>query len=316
MLGTTLRDRMRARSQQRVDSIVGAVFQVVAMLLITWLVSIPLASGLGSKVSKGISESEILGAMSRVAPAQLSNLPSGIAALLNDSGLPPLVSPWTDQSTVEVEAPRIEVEDRELVERLRPSVIHVLGDAETCSRRLMGSGFVVAEDYVVTNAHVVAGTNVVALDTTLGMKNAEVVYYNPDVDIAVLHSTGLGIAPLSWAPEQAQTGDDAVVMGFPLSGPFTASPARVREELTIVGPDIYAEGRVERHAYTVRGTIRQGNSGGPMINSTGEVLGVVFGASVDDSDTGYALTAAEVQSHIGDVTQLVDTVDTGTCVSK
>ena len=73
---------------------------------------------------------------------------------------------------------------------------------------------------------------------------------------------------------------------------------------------------MERHAYTVRGTIRQGNSGGPMINSTGEVLGVVFGASVDDSDTGYALTAAEVQSHIGDVTQLVDTVDTGTCVSK
>lgn len=316
MLGTTLRDRMRARSQQRIDSIVGAIFQVVAMLLITWLVSIPLASGLGGKVSKGISESEILGGISRVAPSQLSNLPSGIAALLNDSGLPPLVSPWTDRSTVEVEAPRIEVEDKELVERLRPSVIHVLGDAETCSRRLMGSGFVVAEDYVVTNAHVVAGTNVVALDTTLGMKNAEVVYYNPDVDIAVLHSTGLGIAPLSWAPEQAQTGDDAVVMGFPLSGPFTASPARVREELTIVGPDIYAEGRVERHAYTVRGTIRQGNSGGPMINSTGEVLGVVFGASVDDSDTGYALTAEEVQSHIGDVTQLVNAVDTGTCVSK
>lgn len=315
-LGTMVRNRMKARMQQRWDSAVGGVFQVVAMMLVTWLVSIPLANGLVGTMGQAVRESTILGAVNRVMPQQMNNLPAGIAAMLNESGLPPLVSPWLSQGGVQVDAPSIEVEDEALVEQLRPSVIHVLGDAETCSRRLMGSGFVIQDDYVITNAHVVAGTDVVALDTVLGMKDAQVVYYNPDVDIAVLRSPGLGIQPLAWAEQGAATGDDAVVMGFPLSGPFTASPARVRERLTIAGPDIYAKGRVEREAYTVRGTIKQGNSGGPMVNTSGEVLGVVFGASVDDSDTGYALTADEVRAQVGDLANLTELVDTGQCVSK
>ncbi|WP_165241334.1 MarP family serine protease [Corynebacterium lizhenjunii] len=313
-LGAAVRDRMRGRMQQRVDSLVGALFQLLAVALILWLVSIPLASALSGKSGQGIRESQILGGINAVAPAQLRNLPTGLAAMLNESGLPPLVDPWT--SNAEVEAPRIEVENRELIEALRPSVVHVLGDAESCSRRLLGSGFVTEEDYVITNAHVVAGTSVVSLDTVVGVKEAEVVYYNPDVDIAVLHSEGLGLSPLLWAPEPAQRGQDAVVMGFPLSGPFTASPARIREQLKIVGPDIYAHSRVERDAYTVRGLIQQGNSGGPMIDDNGQVLGVVFGAAVDDSDTGYALTAEEVRGNIGDIFALREPVATGECVSK
>ncbi len=315
-LGSLLRDRMRARAQQRWDSFIGGIFQIVAMVLVIWLVSIPLANGLSGKVGQGVRESAILGTLNRYMPSELSTLPAGIAALLNESGLPPLVSPWLSQHGVEVEPPRIEVANRELIEELRPSVIHVLGDADACSRRLMGSGFVAQDDYVVTNAHVVAGTNVVALETIVGLKEAEVVYYNPDVDIAVLHSPGLGIRPLSWAPTPAGTGDDAVVMGFPLSGPFTASPARVRERLTIAGPDIYAQGRVERDAYTLRGSVQQGNSGGPVVNPNGEVIGVIFGASVDDSDTGYALTAAEVLGNIGQLEALTEPVDTGACVSR
>ena len=106
-----------------------------------------------------------------------------------------------------------------------------------------------------------------------------------------------------------------MVMGFPHSGPFDAGMARVRERITIAGPDIYSKGRVERDAYTVRGTIRQGNSGGPLVNTDGQVLGVVFGASVDDSETGYALTADEVNKHIGDITQLSQPADTGNCVA-
>ena len=316
-LGMALRDRMRTRSGQRVDSSIGAVFQAVAAIVVIWLVSLPLASNLGGQPGQALRESRMLSSLNAVAPSRLAALPNGLAALLNESGLPPLVSPWERSGAdVEVDAPAIHIGDPELAERVRPSVIHVLGDAEACSRRLMGSGFVTEPDYVITNAHVVAGTDKVRLDTVLGLKEADVVYYNSDVDIAVLHSPGLDLESLPWAEQAAVTGDDAIVLGFPQSGPFTAEPARVRNRLTIAGPDIYSTGRVERDAYTVRGSIRQGNSGGPMINSTGEVLGVVFGASVDDSDTGYALTAEEVQSHIGDVTQLVNAVDTGTCVSK
>ncbi|KKO80522.1 MULTISPECIES: MarP family serine protease [Corynebacterium] len=314
-LGMALRDRMRTRSGQRVDSSIGAVFQAVAAIVVIWLVSLPLASNLGGRPGQALRESHVLSALNAAAPSRLAALPNGIAALLNESGLPPLVSPWERSGAdVEVDAPAVNIEDPELAERVRPSVIHVLGDAEACSRRLMGSGFVTEPDYVITNAHVVAGTDKVHLDTVLGLKEAHVVYYNSDVDIAVLHSPGLGLEPLPWAEQAAVTGDDAIVLGFPQSGPFTAEPARVRDRLTIAGPDIYSTGRVERDAYTVRGSIRQGNSGGPMINPEGQVLGVVFGASVEDSDTGYALTADEVRGHVGDVTQLVDATPTGSCV--
>ena len=314
-LGAALRDRMRTRSGQRVDSSIGAVFQSVAAVVVIWLVSLPLASNLGGQPGQALRKSRILSGLNAAAPDRLASLPNGLAAMLNDSGLPPLVSPWERSGAdVEVEAPELEIGDPELLERVRPSVIHVLGDAEACSRRLMGSGFVTEPDYVITNAHVVAGTDKVRLDTVLGLKEADVVYYNSDVDIAVLHSPGLGLEPLPWAEDVAVTGDDAVVLGFPQSGPFSAETARIRDRLTIAGPDIYSTGRVERDAYTVRGSIRQGNSGGPMINPEGQVLGVVFGASVEDSDTGYALTADEVRGHVGDVTQLVDAIPTGSCV--
>lgn len=314
-LGMALRDRMRTRSGQRVDSSIGAVFQAAAAIVVIWLVSLPLASNLGGQPGQALRESRVLSSLNAVAPSRLAALPNGLAALLNESGLPPLVSPWQRSGAdVEVDAPAVNIGDPELAERVRPSVIHVLGDAEACSRRLMGSGFVTEPDYVITNAHVVAGTDKVRLDTVFGLKEADVVYYNSDVDIAVLHSQGLGLDPLPWAEQAAATGDDAIVLGFPQSGPFTAEPARVRDRLTIAGPDIYSTGRVERDAYTVRGSIRQGNSGGPMTNPEGQVLGVVFGASVEDSDTGYALTADEVRGHVGDVTQLVDATPTGSCV--
>ena len=145
-----------------------------------------------------------MGKLNSAAPAQVASLPNGVAAMLNESGLPPLVSPWQNSiSTEEVEEPDPDVQDPEMVRRMRPSIIHVLGDAEECSRRLMGSGFVAADDYVITNAHVVAGTQTVRLDTKVGLKDATVVYYNPDVDVAVLHSRDLGIDPLPWAQAPA-----------------------------------------------------------------------------------------------------------------
>ncbi len=315
-LGSVLRDQIRWKSSLTVDSAVGSVFQAFATLIVTWLVAVPMVAGLTGPVSNGIRNSHVLSQVDALAPPFLANLPTRISALLSETGLPPLISPFNDTRNVTVEAPAIAVQDVAMVERLRPSVIHVLGESQECGRRLMGSGFVADKNHVITNAHVVAGTESVRLDTVLGTYDAQVVFYDPALDIAVLRSDELNIEPIPWATEVAVSGDDAVVMGFPESGPFEAAPARISDRLRIAGPDIYASGRVEREAYTARGTIRQGNSGGPMINLNGEVIGVVFGASADDSDIGYALTAAEVQEAIGDIASLNSPIDTQECVLR
>jgi S1-C subfamily serine protease len=123
-----------------------------------------------------------------------------------------------------------------------------------------------------------------------------------------------GAAPLSFVDELAPPGTDAIVMGYPGGGDFTATPARIRETIELNGPDIYRKTTVTREVYTIRGTVRQGNSGGPMINRGGKVLGVVFGAAVDDADTGFVLTSDEVGAQLAKVGSTAR-VPTGVCVS-
>lgn len=315
-LGHAIRDRMKTKSGQRVDSSFGAILMSVFSLVLIWLIATPMATGLSNSVGKGVRESAILREVNKVMPDELTQLPRSISGMLNDSGLPPVMMPWEDGSSVDVEAPNIEVADQAMVQDIRPSVVHVIADADGCRRRMMGSGFVTADNYVVTNAHVVAGTQTAYVDTVVGIKEARVVYYNPEVDIAVLRAENLGLEPLAWADGPAYTGDDAVVMGFPHSGPFTANAARIRERVNIAGPDIYSNSRVERESYILRGTVVQGNSGGPLISPNGTVLGLIFGASVDDTDTGYAITAEEVRAHVGDVTRFENSVDTQECVAQ
>src|SRR5699024_10198646 len=126
----------------------------------------------------------------------------------------------------------------------------------------------------------------------------------------------LGLEPLEWADSPAYTGDDAVVMGFPHSGPFTANAARIRARVNIAGPDIYSNSRVERESYILRGTVVQRNSGGPLISSDGTVLGLTSGASVDDMVTGCAITAEEARAHVGDETRCENSVDTQECAAE
>lgn len=312
--GAQVRGSVRNRTTRRIDSLVGAGFQALAMALVLWFISIPLAAAVPGQVGDAVRSSKVFTAIDAAAPAGVGKVPAKLAAMLDESGLPPLVSPFGPPRGAQVAAPDPDVVDPEMVASVRAAVVQVRGDAGTCQRKLTGSGFVVADNYVLTNAHVVAGTDVVSLDTVLGLKQAEVVFYDPDVDIAVLRVDRLGIDPLPWGQEPLLLGDDAVVMGYPLSGPFEAAPARIRGRLNISGPDIYARGRVDREAYVIRGEIRQGNSGGPLLNPAGEVVGMIFGASLDSSDTGYALTGEQVRARVEDAEGLRDRVDTQACV--
>ena len=144
---------------------------------------------------------------------------------------------------------------------------------------------------------------------------ARVVLFDSRNDIAVLDVPGLRVSALQFDDSSAKPGADAIVLGYPEAGPFTSTAVRVRETINLSGPDIYRTDQVLREVYTVRGTIRQGNSGGPMISPDGDVLGVVFGAAEDTADdTGFVLTAKQVKSDLDASERRTARVSTGQCV--
>jgi S1-C subfamily serine protease len=201
-----------------------------------------------------------------------------------------------------------------VVTAAQPSVVKIHAIAPSCQKVLEGSGFVLSPDRVMTNAHVVAGASSVTVTVNGNPIDATVVSYDPAVDIAILAVPNLPAQPLAFADDTARTGTDALVLGYPGGGDFVATPARIREIIQLSGPDIYRNATVNREVYTIRATIEQGDSGGPMIDLNGRVLGVVFGAAVDDNDTGFVLTAKEVS---GQLDKIGDTrpAATGACVT-
>lgn len=314
--GQSLRNRMRSPMAVGLDSGFGAVVQAVATVLVAWMIALPLATVLPGYVGDSVRGSTVLATVDDVAPESLAGLPSSIVRRIDDSGVPAAIAPFEQRPVHDDRPADPAVIDQAVVDRIRPSIVRVLGEAPQCRRLLQGTGFVVAPDLVVTNAHVVAGVQTVRLETVAGMVDADVVHFDPLDDIAILRAWDLPLAPMPWAPADAVPGDGAVVLGFPESGPFTATAARVEEKLLIRGPDIYSASRHDREAYVLRSDVRHGNSGGPLITPQGEALGVVFGAGVNDDQTGYALTAAEARAHIDAALDFTAPVDTRECVAQ
>ncbi|WP_305093668.1 acid resistance serine protease MarP [Prescottella sp. R16] len=314
VLGRAARGSMHSPVARGVDSTVGAGLQLVAVLAAAWLLAIPLATSTQANVATAVRGSKVLSTVDDVAPDWLRQVPGEFSALLDTSGLPDVIGPFGRTPITDVEPPDPSVLASPIAQQLQPSVLRIRGAAPSCQKALEGSGFVVEPGRVMTNAHVVAGTTTVVVDTAAGPLDAHVVVFDPAVDVAILDVPGLSAPTLDFAPDPARTGDSAIVLGYPGGGPYTASAARIREILNLRGPDIYRDGTVEREVYTVRGSIRQGNSGGPLVDEQGRVLGVVFGAAVDDSDTGFVLTANEVSRQLEQADGSTAAVDTGVCI--
>ncbi|MGM7646385.1 MarP family serine protease [Nocardia sp. JW2] len=314
VLGRAARSGIRHPFARSVDSGVGAVLQALTVLVAAWLMALPLATASQPGVAAAINGSRVLADVNAVAPAWLRKLPNEFSKLLNTSGLPDVIGPFGRAPIAAVEPPDPSVLASPVAASLQPSVLRIRGVAPSCQRALEGSGFVVAPERVMTNAHVVAGTTSVSVDTARGPLDANVVLFDPSKDIAVLAVPGLTSPVIPLAPTPAASGESAIVLGYPGGGPYTASAARVRETLDLTGPTIHRDGTVEREVYTVRGQVRAGNSGGPLVDTEGQVLGVVFGAAVTDDDTGYVLTLDEVASELAAAGVSNASVDTGACV--
>jgi len=164
----------------------------------------------------------------------------------------------------------------------------------------------------MTNAHVVAGVTDPTVEADGSTYDAEVVLYDPELDVAVLEVDGLDVPSLEFDTD-GDAGDTGAVLGYPEDGPYDAQPARIRAEQNLRSPDIYNDGTVEREVFSIRSLVRSGNSGGPLVSRGGDVYGVVFAASLSDDDTGYVLTAEQVADDADLGLEATGEVSTGDC---
>jgi len=258
----------------QVDGIAGAILLGGLGLLLSWAfgaaaLNVP---GPGERgLRDALQRSRILATLNDVMP------PSGpiLNLLRHVDPVPPVVGP---EASVAPPQPAI-ARDPD-VRRAGRSVVKILGEA--CGLGIEGSGWVARRDLVVTNAHVVAGQDGTTVTTRGGEElDATPVHYDPDDDLAVLHADGLGLPALSLAPE-VSAGTAGAILGYPENGPFRVAPARVGATETVISQDSYGRGPIQREMTPFRGEVRSGNSGGPVVDRTGDVLTTVFAAAKDE----------------------------------
>lgn len=189
------------------------------------------------------------------------------------------------------------------------SAVRVLGTA--CGLGVEGSGWAVGPGLIVTNAHVVAGEDDTTVTTREGASfDATPVHYDPENDLALLR-IGANLPILTLAPDP-QSGAAAAVLGYPENGPYALTPARLGETQETISEDSYGRGPIRRPITSLRGIVRSGNSGGPLVDSRGRVLGTVFAATTTGTPGGFAVPNQIVEAAIQETTT---SADTGPCTS-
>jgi len=310
-VGTDVREGLHWRPLRWVDAIAGSALSMVAVLCASWALGYSVSGTTIPYLSTASRDSSILKRVNGVMPNQATSVLRAFNDVLDANLFPRYLDPFANENIAAVASPDTATLATEGVQRASGSVVKILGQAN-CHRGIEGSGFVYASGRVMTNAHVVAGVPdpfVVLGDRRI---RAHVVVFDPELDLAVLAVDGLGLTPLEF-DEGGRASDPAAILGYPENGPFDARAARIRSAMSLRSPNIYDRGQVVRRTFSVRGLVRSGNSGGPLVSESGRVFGVIFAASITDSSTGYALTASQVadDAHKGETAS--STVSTGDC---
>ena len=315
-VGAALRRRLRWRSAELADSTAGAAVSVIGVLLVSWLVGTAVAHSQLRPLARQVQHSRVLAAVQKVMPAQAQTWFAAFQRLFDENGVPQVFSGIGPESIVPVAVPDPKLVQSQAVVLARHDVLVVHGEAPSCHRDIQGTGFVFAPHRIMTNAHVVAGVRQLTVAQSDGTTyDATVVLYDSQRDVAVLYVPDLQVQPMAFAAPVTSEAD-AVVVGYPEGGPFTPIAARVRERIKARGPNIYQSAQVTREIYSLYAKVQPGNSGGPLLTPAGGVLGVVFAQSLDDSATGYALTAAEVAPDATRGQSATAKVSTGACTTE
>lgn len=294
ILGRRLRAGIEWNSVRTLDNIGGAALNVTALAVILWIVASAVTVLPDQNVVRQVRSSVVITGIDRVVPDTARDWFIGLRDAVDASGLPRVFAGIGIDAGPDVPAPDAALLRDVAVRAAWPSLARVFGPA--CSTNITGSGFVYAPQRIMTNAHVVAGISEprIRIPGDPNSYRGRVVVFDPELDLAVIYVPDLLAPALEFSAAQADTGDSAVAAGFPGGGDLRASPARIRAVVDARGENIYGRVGPTREVYTFRGEVRPGNSGGPLLSPSGDVLGVIFASGAGDPDTGYALTADQV----------------------
>lgn len=316
LLARRVRDVVTDPAVRAVDSGLGLLAVLVTAMLVTWVVAGAVRTSGPPVARELVARSGVVAALDSLMPSSADGLVKDLTEALDSGVFPRVFDSLGPEPIAPVDAPDRAVTTDPDVVRALASVVHVRAESDTCKQAQVGSGWVVAPGRIATNAHVVAGADRVTVSVrgTGRERPARVVAFDPRRDVAVLDVSQLG-APVSGQGPALDAGGEAALAGFPGDQGLSVGAARVRDVMRARGADIYGNPDVSREIYSLRAQVRRGASGGPMIDRGGDVVGMVFATSLDDPNTGYALTLDEISPVLRRGVLDTRPVSTGRCLS-
>lgn len=311
-IGRAVRRNIERGPLSGIDRVFGAVLTGVAAALAISVVAFSVTQLGVPTLSKAISGSAVVRTINSLTPDPVEAFIAHVRGYVIDTSLP-IISDAIDGPDPVI--PQIDT-GSEALNAAAQSVVRITGNAYACGLAQAGSGFVVSDDRIVTNAHVVAGVTEPVIEAANGQTlTGSIVYFDAVDDLAVISVAGLDASPLVLG-DSITVGADAAVQGFPYGGPFSSGAAAVMDLRTAPVKDIYDASTSQREVYTLAADVRPGNSGGPLLTLDGQVAGVVFAKSGDRENVGYAMTMTELDPVVGMVAELTAAVSTGECIAE
>jgi S1-C subfamily serine protease len=293
-LGQPIRQRiLKERVHTVTDSAVGAAMSAIAVLAMCWFLGLSFSRGPSPDLAYLLQRSTVLHALDSVAPRPPGFL-ARVEGILSGVSFPPVFA-TLDPTTLPGALPIPASVNTPGISHAASLTVKVVSNG--CGGLVTGSGFPIGNQLIITNAHVVSGTTDHRVQTPDGtVLGATVVYFDPEVDVAILRVPGYAGAALQLG--QGGRGTQGAVIGYPGGGPESVEPAVVDGAINADGRDIYNSNQVTRQIFVLQSHVRPGNSGGPLVDMNGDVLGLVFATSASQPDQAYALTDAQIQGDI------------------
>lgn len=309
-LGAAIRRGVERTRLRGIERFFGGLVNLAATALVVLVLAAGATTSGVPLVSSAVASSTVIQALDRLSPAPLDDALAAIRALVVDDGLPRLRE--VIGTVVTPTDPPVALDDPDL-QRASASVARISGTAYACGVSMTGSGFLAAPGLVVTNAHVVAGVDAPLVQLPGGdAREGRIVYIDAVDDLAVIAVADLEATPLAIsAPVPA--GTQTAVQGYPRGGPFASSTAGVIAVGPVPVPDIYERSAAVREVYTLDADVQPGNSGGPLLDADGDVVGVVFARGAEGERRGYAMTTGELRPALQGVDLDSPTVASGEC---